>query len=528
MLIAMKPPSATPLVELRAISKRYGEVQANDRVDLSLYGGEVHALLGENGAGKSTLSKILYGFVRADSGQILLNHGAVDLHSPREARARGIGMVFQNFMLIPALSVLENIALHLANLPAVLSRKAVARRIAQFGERFSLAVDPYADIRQLSVGEQQKVEILKLLMAEARVLILDEPTKVLAPHEVDALFRVFSDLKAAGYAILFITHKLREVIRCADRITVMRQGRVAGRLDAPEADVNVLVAMMFGEQGVEAAEPPELRPASVVSTAPPILELRNASCRATGSETALRHLDLCIASREIVGVAGVSGSGQKELGDLILGLRPISSGSKWMHGEDASRWSIARMRGCGLAFIPEDPLAMAAVPGLPVRENLVLGTGRRYWKGIGIDWRALEAAMNDSFGSLQFARPPLERPIATLSGGNLQRVVIAREMAHAPTLILALYPTRGLDVRSAVSVRELLRRARDRGSGVLLISEDLEELADMADRLLVLFDGTIAGEFKRGAWRLEEVGHLMTGTRQPIHPAAEAGAAASV
>ena len=507
---------ATPLLEVRGISKRYGSVVANDGVDLSLHRGEVHALLGENGAGKSTLSKIIYGFMRPDSGAVLLDGNPVQLRSPRDARALGIGMVFQNFMLIPALSVLENIALFLTDLPSIIHRDAVEKRIREFGERFGLGVDPSAQVRQLSVGEQQKVEILKLLLAKARVLILDEPTKVLAPHEVVALFRVFAALKGEGYSILFITHKLREVLACADRITVMRQGRIAGGFGPGEADMNSLVTMMFGGRaGGESAK--EAVPVRRQPGAGPVLELRGASCRASGNETALDGLDVRIEAAEIVGVAGVSGSGQKELGDLILGLRRLASGSKWFCGADASSWTIARMRASGVAFVPEDPLVMAAVPGMTVRENLVLGTGKRYWKGATIDWPALESAMTGSFGALAFPIPGLDLPAGALSGGNLQRMVIAREMAHHPKLIVALYPTRGLDVPSAASVRDLLRRARDGGSGVLLISEDLEELAELADRLLVLYQGAIVGEFARGAWRAEEVGHLMTGSKELTH-----------
>jgi simple sugar transport system ATP-binding protein len=411
--------------------------------------------------------------------------------------------------------VLENIALGLTDLPAIVHREAVARRIRAFGERFGLWVDPSAQVRQLSVGDQQKVEILKLLLAEAKVLIFDEPTKVLAPHEADALFQVFRALKAEGYAILFITHKLREVVACADRITVMRQGGVAGEFGPGQADAEALVAMMFGERGLGAGPAPEAAHPSF--SAEPILELRGACARAAGSETELTELDLSIHAGEIVGVAGVSGSGQKELGDLILGLGPLSSGSKWFLGAEASSWSIARMRESGCAFVPEDPLVMAAVPGMSVRENLYLGTGRRYWKGARIDWPALESAMGASFKALNFPLPRLDPPIAALSGGNLQRVVIAREMAHAPRLVVALYPTRGLDVRSAGSVRDLLRRARDGGGGVLLISEDLDELAEMADRLLVLYEGAFNGSFARGGWRAEAVGHLMTGSKEVRH-----------
>jgi simple sugar transport system ATP-binding protein len=257
--------------------------------------------------------------------------------------------------------------------------------------------------------------------------------------------------------------------------------------------------------------------AAAAPAAAPILELRRASSRASGSETALDGIDLRIGEGEIVGLAGVSGSGQKELGDLILGLRPLSGGSRWFRGTDASSWSIARLRESGVAFVPEDPLSMAAVPGMSVRENLVLGTGRRYWKAATIDWRRLESAMDGSFRDLAFPAPRLDGFAGALSGGNLQRMVIAREMAHAPRLVVALYPTRGLDVRSAVSVRELLRRVRDAGSGVLFISEDLEELAEMADRLLVMYGGALVGEFARGAWNAVEVGHLMTGSREAAH-----------
>ena len=470
-------PSGEPIVEARSIVKRYGSVQANDGVSLTLSGGEVHALLGENGAGKSTLSKILYGFTRPDSGNILVRGKAVEFRSPRDARAQGIGMVFQNFMLIPALSVTENIALFLADLPLVVRRGAVQARIRRHAERLGLRVNLDAPVRQLSVGDQQKVEILRLLLAEARVFILDEPTKVLAPHEVEELFKVFEALKAEGYAILFITHKLREVIACADRITVMRQGRVTGELVRGAADAQALVGMMFGEKA------PSAQTGSAVSSGPAgkvLLELVSAATRAAGSETALRDVNLRIAEGEIVGVAGVSGSGQKELGDLILGLRPLVSGRKVLLGEDASAWPIGRIREAGVAFVPEDCLGMAAVPGMTVRENLVLGTGRRYHRGSSIDWRSLELRMGESFRALDFPLPALDGRIGGLSGGNLQRTVIAREMAHGPKLVVALYPTRGLDVRSAVSVRDLLRRARSSGAGVLLISEDLEELAEMS------------------------------------------------
>ncbi|HTU00865.1 MAG TPA: ATP-binding cassette domain-containing protein, partial [Candidatus Sulfotelmatobacter sp.] len=435
-------------LEGRRISKRYGPVAANVDVSLRLNAGEVHALLGENGAGKTTLSKILYGFTRPDSGEILSGGRTTDLRSPRDARALGIGMVFQNFMLIPAFSVAENVALFLTDLSPIVRRAEVEERIDRLARRFRLSVDPGTPVRQLSVGDQQKVEILKLLLANARVLILDEPTKVLAPHEVEELFRVFAALRAEGFAILFITHKLREVIACADRITVMRQGRVAGEMRGADASAAALVGMMFGEQGARAStRTPEPR-----GDRPPggeLFELDGAAAHAAGGEATLHGIDLRIGAGEIVGVAGVSGSGQKELGDLILGLRPLAAGRKLFRGIDASRWSIARMRDSGVAFVPEDCAGMAAVPGMSVRENLVLGTGGRYWKGLSVDWQSLQARMDHSFRALDFPVPPLHQPAGSLSGGNLQRIVVAREMAHDPKLVVALYPTRGLDVRSA-------------------------------------------------------------------------------
>ncbi len=505
----MSTGAGSDLIAARGIVKRYPNVVANDHVDFAVRRGEVHALLGENGAGKSTLSKILYGFSRPDEGRIFFEGRPVELRSPHDARALGIGMVFQNFTLIPALSVLENIALFLTDLPPVFSRADITARIRGFANRFGLSVDPAIPVRELSIGDKQKVEIIKLLLADARFLILDEPTRVLVPHEVEALFRVLAALKAEGYAILFITHKLQEVLAGADRITVMRRGRVAGTMERGQADEAALVSLMF-EGGAVAREQSAVRLESRERAA--LLELRGAGTRATGGETALRGIDLVVREGETVGVAGVSGNGQKELSDLIQGLRPLRRGVKRLFGRQASGWTIRRIRQNGVAFVPEDPLAMAAVPGMSVRENLVLGTGQRYAKGVGIDWPRLEADMRACFQRLGFQFPELDSPIRSLSGGNLQKVIIARELAHRPRLIIALYPTRGLDVRSAAAVRELLCAARDSGGGVLLISEDVEELFQMSDRLVVMFGGAIAGEYARGDYRLDAVGHLMTGS----------------
>jgi ABC-type uncharacterized transport system ATPase subunit len=499
------------MLEARGIVKRFPGVIANDGVDLAIRAGEVHALLGENGAGKTTLSRILYGYHRADAGSLALDGATVDFRSPADARARGIGMVFQTFTLVPAMSVLENVALFLSDLGPVVSRRAVAERIGQLAGKFGLAVDPAAPVHRLAVGDRQKVEILKLLLGRTRLLILDEPTKVLAQHEVDALFGVFARLKAEGYAVLFITHKLREVLACADRVTVMRAGRVAGSLERSEADEARLVSLMFGGDTVAAEPLPSAAARATRGT--PLLELRGVSTRAGLGETALRDVDLEVRAGEIVGVAGVSGNGQKELGDLVLGFSRPARGRKLLSGADASLWSIRRMREAGVAVIPEDPAAMGSVAWMSVRENLALGSVGRFLgrARLGVDWRKVETTMAAAYDRLGFAAPPFAAPAGSLSGGNLQRLVVARELSREPRFLVALYPTRGLDVRSAAAVRSLLDAARTGGAGVLLVSEDLEELFAMADRIVVLHAGRVAGTFGPEGYRADEIGRLMTG-----------------
>lgn len=502
---------AEPLITLRGITKAFPNVLANDHVDLDIYSGEIHGLLGENGAGKSTLMKILYGFYRADSGEIRFNGQPVQIRSPLDARNLRIGMVFQDLALIPAMSVIENIALFLPGLKAVLNKRQIAQRIKEVSERYHLQVDPWAPVWQLSVGEQQKVEVLKLLLADARVLILDEPTRVLASHEVEGLFQVFAELRRDGYAVVFITHKLGEVLSCADRITVMRHGRVAGTLLTSEASESALVSLMFG---TAPREPLRLCRETTSAHLLPLLELREVDTRAEGVATSLRGINLKVLPGEIVGVAGVSGNGQKELGDVVLGIERCSQGAKFLFSQDATRWSVARVRASGVAFIPEDPLTMVAVPGMTVLENMALGNTRKYARqgGLSMDWESVRHDIERSLTNLNMAVPPLEARVKTLSGGTLQRVSVARELARNPKLIIALYPTRGLDVRSAMAVQGLLMATRDSGAGVLLISEDLGELFSLSDRLVVLHGGRIVGLFKPEETTRKQVGYLMTGS----------------
>lgn len=501
--------SQTPMIALRGVTKAFPAVLANDHIDLDIFSNEIHALLGENGAGKSTLMKILFGFYRADAGEIQLNGKPLAIHSPKDARAARIGMVFQDLNLIPAFTVAENIALFLPDLQAVLNPQEIDRRINEVSKQYGLQVNPRALISQLSIGEQQKVEILKLLLSDARLLILDEPTRVLAPHEVKALFGILDSLRKDGYAIVLITHKMKEVLECADRITVLRGGRVAGTLLSADATEQKLVTLMFEKElsGLKIAAVKQDQ-ASVA------LELRGVETKAEGAGVSLSGINIQIRAGEIVGVAGVSGNGQKELCDVVLGMERCVSGEKILFGKNLTNRPVGMMRKSGVSFIPENPLAMASVPFMTVLENMALTQTWRYARrgGFAMDWAAVKTDVDETITRLGFT-VNYYTVAKSLSGGNLQRMVILREMTHDPRLIVASYLTRGLDVQSTLAARQALIQAREGGAGVLLISEDLDELFTLSDRLLVLYGGRIVGEFKPSETDVYEVGHLMTGSK---------------
>jgi general nucleoside transport system ATP-binding protein len=499
------PVQAPPTLEAHGIVKRFGPLVAVDHADLVVQPG-VHALLGENGAGKSTLVKVLYGFHRPDAGEIRVGGRVVDVRTPADARELGIGLVFQQFTLIPALTVAENAALFVPELGRVVDNAAIARRICEMSERYGLAVDPKPRAGALSLPEQQRVEIVRVLLAGAHILCFDEPTSALPPQEVDGLLDVFRRLRDDGYAIVFITHKLPEVFALADTVTVMRKGAVVGTHPLADVDETALIEEMFGEAPARA---PHVRRGA--SGGPSVCTLEDVS--SVGQGRPLSHLDLTIHAGEIVGVAGVSGNGQREVADTIAGVARIVGGRRTIGGFDATRWSIDRIREAGVGYVPERALDEELLWNLTLRENVVLGSRRRLSRrgGFAIDWAAVDSEWADRIGRFGLDLPDPETRAGTLSGGNAQRLAVARELAREPRLLVALYPTRGLDVRSAAAVQDLLLQARDGGAGVLLVSQDLNELTSLSDRLLVMRSGAFVGEVDPAATNAYELGRLMTG-----------------
>jgi len=498
-----------PAVEMRGITKRFPGVLANDAVDFDLAGGEIHALLGENGAGKSTLMKILYGFYRPDAGEIRLRGAPVRFRSPREALDRGLGMVFQQFMLVPSLSVTENVLLSLPRAGFRIDLRKASARVETLATRYGMAVDPAARVWQLSVGEQQRVEILKLLARDARVLILDEPTAVLTPQEVRDLFGALRRLAGEGRAIVIITHKLSEVMAIADRVTVLRGGRRIASVHTSETTPPALARLMVGREAFDQVRRDPL-PAG-----PDVLVVERLQALNDRGLPALRGVSLTVRGAEILGVAGVAGNGQRELEEVVAGLRRPTGGRVRINGLDRTRASALEVRRSGVGHVPEDRWGTGVAPNLSVADNLVLDRYRdpEFGRGPLLDSRAVLENARRLITEFEIRTAGPAAPARTLSGGNLQRLILAREIGQHPRLILASHPTRGLDVGATEAVHQLLLAQRRAGAAILLISEDLDEILQLSDRIAVLSGGELVGIAEPDRVTAETLGLMMAGVR---------------
>lgn len=501
------PPLA---VEMQDIVIRFPGVLANDHVNLSLKQGEIHALLGENGAGKSTLMNSLAGLYKPSSGVIRVNGEEVNFNSPRDAIEKGIGMVHQHFMLVPTQTVTENILLGLKDPKFFMNLSEYDARIQVLQEQYGLKVDPTAMIWQLSVGEQQRVEILKTLYRGASILILDEPTAVLAPQEIEELMHTMRSLVQNGKSILFISHKLNEVTAVADRLTVLRKGQVTAEgIGVEGISREKLAELMVGRKVIFQVEKKAQEPGEVV------LEVENVSALNNKGFPALRNVSFDLRQGEILGFAGIAGNGQSELAEVITGLRPCS-GSIKINGNQSANQPPGKIIGFGVSHIPEDRTGVGSAPNMSIAENTIM---KNYDQApIGNRWKINFDSVREYAASLKekytILAPSIDTIARKLSGGNLQKVILAREISCCPRLMVAVQPTRGLDVGAIESIQNLLLEQRENGTAILLISEELEELLSLSDRIAVIFEGELMGMVNAAEANLTNIGLMMTGSKR--------------
>jgi general nucleoside transport system ATP-binding protein len=498
-------------LELRGITKRFPGVVANEGVDLVVAPGQIHALLGENGAGKTTLMNVLYGLYRAEEGEILLDDRPVTFHDPGDAIKAGIGMVHQHFMLVPVFTVTENVMLGAESTRfagGVLDMADARRRIVEVSERHGLRVDPDALVEDLPVGVRQRVEIIKALYRRSDLLILDEPTAVLTPQEDEELFEIMRSLANGGTSIIFITHKLNEVLAVADRITVLRRGRVVGTTTPGETSKEELAAMMVGRNVRLEVDKPESRPGAAV------LEVTDLVARDDRGHVAVDRLSLTVHEREIVCIAGVQGNGQTELVEAITGLRPVEAGSIRLAGREVTA-DPRRIFEEGCAHVPEDRLEEGLVPGFTIADNLVLNSYylKPYADGLRVNRDAIVAGADRAVAEYDVRTPSIFNDVGNLSGGNQQKVIVAREFSRPIKLLVAAQPTRGLDVGSIEYIHRRIVEKRDEGAAVLIVSTELDEVLALADRIAVMYQGSIVAVLPQADATPERLGLLMGGAR---------------
>jgi ABC-type uncharacterized transport system ATPase subunit len=506
-------------LEARGITKAFPGVLANDHVDFQLEKGEIHALLGENGAGKTTLMNILYGLYHPDEGEIYVNGEKVEMDSPSDAIKLGIGMVHQHFMLVPVMTVAENMMLGMeSSTPgsrwlgplSFLDRRKVESEIRELSEKYGLEVDPTAPIHTLPVGVQQRVEILKALYRKANILILDEPTAVLTPQEAEDLFVVMRSLKEQGVSIIFITHKLKEVFAVADRITVMRAGKVVGHTVPEKATESMLASMMVGREVILTVEKGPAKPAE------PVLEVQDLHVRDDRGLPAVNGVSFTVREGEVLGIAGVQGNGQSELVEALTGLRKIESGKVIMGGDEITNATPRGVLETGVSHIPEDRQKRGLVLSYPIADNLVLCTYYKppFAQGIVMNREAIDEQAARLIKEFDIRTPSAYTPAGTLSGGNQQKVIVARELTRPYNLLIAAQPTRGLDVGSIEFIHKRIIEQRDAGHAVLLVSAELDEILSLSDRVAVMYKGEIIDIVPIEEATRENIGLLMAGIRR--------------
>ncbi|MBT9170308.1 MAG: Galactose/methyl galactoside import ATP-binding protein MglA [Actinobacteria bacterium] len=494
-------------VAMYGIVKRFPGVVANDRITLEVEAGEIHALLGENGAGKTTLMNILYGIYGPDAGEIHVRGQQVTIGSPRDAIRLGIGMIHQHFRLVVTHTVAENVALGLPGGDFFFPERAVWRKLGQFSKKYGLTVDPEARIWQLSAGEQQRVEILKALYRGADILILDEPTSMLTPGEIKELLTTLRHMATEGHTVIFITHKLEEVMAISDQVTVLRQGKVVATLKTGQTDERELARLMVGREMLFRLDKKPAQPGQT------ILQVEGLHVLGDKGLPAVKDVSLNVAAGEIVGIAGVAGNGQRELAEALVGLRPVLAGRVLLGGQEVTH-SPPRLRiEQGICYVPGERLT-GLIPNMSVAENLILKNYRYapFTKGPFLNRTAITRYADDLIAQYAVCTPSRETLVRVLSGGNIQRTLLARECSGAPVLLIAAHPTSGVDVGVTETIRQLLLDQRNRGIAILLISEDLEEVLTLSDRIAVMFNGQIMGILPAGEVDLEKIGLMMAGT----------------
>ena len=499
-----------PILKMKGITKTFGSVTANENVDLTLYPGEIHALLGENGAGKSTLMNVLNGIYRPNSGEILHKGKKVTIRSPKHAVDMGIGMVHQHFRLIPTLTAAENVFLYMPKCNLVLKKKEMEEQIRKWSEEFHLEVEPSALIWQLSVGEQQRVEIVKLLSRGAEILILDEPSAVLTAQEAKEMFRVLRSMADSGKSVVVISHKMNEVMEFADRITVLKGGKVEDTMVAADATVERLTRAVVGER--------ELKPHKNEGGSRQenvVLDVKDLSVKNDRELMAVKNLSIQIHAGEIFGIAGVAGNGQKELAEAIAGLRKAETGAIVLNGEDVTGQNAKARIKKRIGFIPEDRLSMGLVPGMTMEENRILKEfdTDRFSKHHILKRKVIKETVQDEISRYEIKTAGEKSPVSLMSGGNQQKLLVAREIGGDPTLLIAVYPSRGLDIGAAEAIHEILLEQCKKGVAVLLVSEELDELFQMADRIGVLCSGELMATLEKKEADYDTIGRLMSGER---------------